>query len=97
MGKIKDWFIRKLAQSFFLSWADGKKTEIGQLVTGISSILLAITVLVPEDPTITSILAKINDNWEIALAVFGNAGLQFGIEHKKIKTKLGILKEKDAK
>lgn len=93
---LKDALIRKLATSFLLRWADGKKTEIMRVVQAINMLLLAlISFCEPlkqlSGYEICEIANQLNASY-VQFGVFlGHVGLELGIQDAKAKDrKIGI-------
>jgi hypothetical protein len=91
--ELKDKLIRKLATSFLLKWADGKKVEITRAVQAINMIIAALYLLAPTvDGYLGSHLSQhldfINDKWLLALSALSHFGLEFGLQDKAAKARL---------
>lgn len=95
ISDLKDKLIRKLATSFLLKWADGRKSEIARIVQAVNMLIAALYLALPVlDSQFGSALSHnldfINEKWLLALAFLGHLGIELGITDAKIKEKLGI-------
>lgn len=86
-GNFRDWTVQKIASTFLLKYIDGYKTDITRLIQAITTIIIVLSTWFPDFAP----LIVLNDQWYALLLLLSNLGLEFSIQHKKIKAEKALL------
>lgn len=87
---IKDWLIRKVAQTYAIRILDGRKKEIMRIVQGLLMVLGGVSALLPDSELGQLVATNLDQASTWILVILGHLGLEFAIEDEEIKRKQGI-------